>query len=147
MFETIMMRISPKLMSDTKPQFQEVQRTPSSINTKEKRLKFIESFSLSPVIFLIVVELIYNVVLVSGVQESESIIYLSIYLYLSIYPSLAQRLKHLPPMQETWVRSLGQEDPLEKEMATHSSILAWRIPWAEEPGRLQSTGSQRVRHD
>ena len=52
---------------------------------------------------------------------------------------VAQRLKHLPPMQETWVRSLSQEDPLEKEMATHSSILAWRIPWTEELGRLQST--------
>ena len=48
---------------------------------------------------------------------------------------------------ETWVRSLGWEDPLEKEMATHSSILAWRIPWTEEPGGLQSTGSQRVGHD
>ena len=46
-----------------------------------------------------------------------------------------------------WVRFLGQEDPLEKEMATHSSILAWEIPWAEEPGRLQSTGSQKVGHD
>ena len=60
---------------------------------------------------------------------------------------LAQRLKRLPPMQETWVRSLGREDPLEKEMAIHSSILAWRIPWMEKPSRLQSTGSQRVRHD
>ena len=60
---------------------------------------------------------------------------------------VAQRLKRLPAMQETWVQSLGREDPLEKEMATHSSILAWRIPWAEEPGGLQSTGSQRVRHD
>ena len=50
-------------------------------------------------------------------------------------------------MRETWVRSLGQEDPLEKEMTTHPSILAWRIPWMEEPGGLQSTGSQRVRHD
>ena len=49
--------------------------------------------------------------------------------------------------QETWVQSLGQEDPLEKEMATHSSILAWRIPWTEEPGGLQSMGSQRVKHD
>ena len=55
---------------------------------------------------------------------------------------VAQRLKCLPAMQETWVRSLGQEDPLEKEMATHSSILAWRIPWREEPGRLQSMGLQ-----
>ena len=60
---------------------------------------------------------------------------------------MAQRVKHLPAMQETQVLSLGQEDPLEKEMATHSSILAWRIPWTEEPGGLQSTGSQRVRHD
>ena len=50
-------------------------------------------------------------------------------------------------MQETWVQSLGQEDPLEKEMATHSSVLAWEIPWAEEPGGLHSTGSQRVGHD
>ena len=50
-------------------------------------------------------------------------------------------------MQETQVRSLGREDPLEKEMATHSSILAWRIPWTEEPGGLQSMGSQRVRHN
>ena len=60
---------------------------------------------------------------------------------------VAQRLKHLPAMWETWVRSLGQEDPLEKEMANHSSILAWRIPWTKDPGRLQSTGSQRVGHD
>ena len=65
--------------------------------------------------------------------------------YQSVGASLvAQRLKHLPAMRETWVRSLGQEDPLEKEMATHSSILARRIPWTEEPGGLQSTGSQRV---
>ena len=56
-------------------------------------------------------------------------------------------VKRLPGMQETRVRSLGQKDPLEKEMATHSSILAWRIPWREEPGRLQSMGSQRVGHD
>ena len=60
---------------------------------------------------------------------------------------VAQRVKHLPAMQETRVRSLGWEDALEKEMATHSSILAWRIPWTEEPGRLQSTGSQRVGHN
>ena len=60
---------------------------------------------------------------------------------------VAQRVKSLPPMQETWVRTLGQEDPLEKEMATHSSILDWKIPWMEEPGRLQSMGSQRIRHD
>ena len=60
---------------------------------------------------------------------------------------VAQRLKRLPAMQETLVRSLSWEDPLAKEMATHSSILAWRIPWRKEPGRLQSTGSQRVGHD
>jgi len=60
---------------------------------------------------------------------------------------VAQRVEHLPAMWETWVWSLGWEDPLEKEMATHSSILAWRIPWTEEPGRLQPTGSQRVGHD
>ena len=60
---------------------------------------------------------------------------------------MAQRLKRLPAMWETQVESLGREDPLEKEMATHSSILAWRIPWTEEPGRLHSTGSQRVGHD
>ena len=60
---------------------------------------------------------------------------------------VAQRLKHLPTMWETWVPSLRQEDALEKEMATHSSILAWRIPWTEEPGGLQPTGLQRVGHD
>ena len=58
-----------------------------------------------------------------------------------------QLVKNLPAMQETRVQFLGGEDPLEKEMATHSSILAWRIPWTEEPGRLQSMGLQRVRHD
>ena len=60
---------------------------------------------------------------------------------------MAQRLKRLPVMQETQVQFLGGEDPLEKKVATHSSILAWRIPWTEEPGGLQSTGSQRVGHD
>ena len=60
---------------------------------------------------------------------------------------VAQRLKHLPPMWETWVWSLGREDPLEKEMVTHSSILAWRIPWTEKPGKLQSMGLQRVGHN
>ena len=56
-------------------------------------------------------------------------------------------VQNLPVMQETRIRSLGGEDPLEKEMAAHSSILAWKIPWTEEPGRLQSMGSQRIRHD
>ena len=59
---------------------------------------------------------------------------------------VAQMVKNLPAMLETWVRSLGREDTLEKEMATHSSILAWGIPWTEKPGGPQSMGSQRVRH-
>ena len=64
------------------------------------------------------------------------------------WPSLvAQLVKNLSAMQENWVRSLGWEDPLEKGMATHSSILAWKIPWTEELGRLQSMRSQRVGHD
>ena len=60
---------------------------------------------------------------------------------------MAQAVKHLPTMQETWVRSLDREAPLEKEMATHSSILAWKIPWTEGPSRLRVGGSQRVAHD
>ena len=60
---------------------------------------------------------------------------------------MAQRLKCLPAMRETWVRSLDWEDPLEKEMAAHPGILAWRISWMEEPGALQSTGLQRVGRD
>ena len=60
---------------------------------------------------------------------------------------MAQTVKNLAAMQETWVRSLSQKDPLEKGMATHSSILAWQIPWTEEPDRLQSVELQRVRHN
>ena len=60
---------------------------------------------------------------------------------------MAQSVKNLPAMEETWVQSMGREAPLEKEMATHSSILAWRILWTEETGGLQSKGLQRVRHD
>ena len=60
---------------------------------------------------------------------------------------MAQRVKNPPANQETWVQSLGREDPLEKRMATHSSILAWRISWTEEPCGLQSMGSQRLGHD
>ena len=60
---------------------------------------------------------------------------------------VAQTVKNPPAMQEIWVRSLGWENPLEKGTATHSSILAWKIPWTEEPGGLQSLESQRVRHD
>ena len=73
---------------------------------------------------------------------------LFIYIYHIKSASLvAQTVKRLPAVPETWVRSLGQEDPLEKEMETHSSTFAWEIPWTEEPGRLPSTGSQRVGHD
>ena len=68
-------------------------------------------------------------------------------LYYVLTSLVAQMVKRLSIMLETWVRSLGWEDPLEKEMAIHSSIIAWKIPWTEEPGRLQSMGSQRVRHD
>ena len=60
---------------------------------------------------------------------------------------MVQTVKRPPTVWETWVQPLGQEDLLEKEMATHSSMLAWKIPWMEEPGGLQSMGSQRVRHD
>ena len=67
---------------------------------------------------------------------------------INLWASLVfQRVKCLPAMWETWVQSLGWEDPLEKGMATHSSTLAWKIPWMEEPGRLQSMGLQRVGHD
>ena len=68
--------------------------------------------------------------------------------FLVLWDSLvAQRIKHLPTMRETRLQSLGWEDPLEKEMAAHCSILAWRIPWIEEPRGLQSIESQRVGHD
>ena len=74
--------------------------------------------------------------IVHGVTESDTTEQLSLSL-----------VKNLPAKQETWVQSLGQDDPLEEEMAPHSSILAWIIPWTEEPGRLQSMGSQRARHN
>ena len=76
-------------------------------------------------------------------------IYTQIYMYIHIYvaPLVTQMVKCLSTMWETWVRSLGQEDAPEKEMAIHSSTIAWKIPWAEEPGRLQFMGSQRVVHD
>ena len=66
---------------------------------------------------------------------------------LLIISLVAQMVKGLPVMWETWVGSLGREDPLDKEMATHSTVLAWKIPWMEEPGRLQPIGLQRVGHD
>ena len=77
--------------------------------------------------------MIYNVVLLSGVWQSDSVLYGA--------SLVAQRLKGLPAMWETWVQSLDREDPLKKEMVTHSGILAWRIPWTKEPGGLQSMGS------
>ena len=83
---------------------------------------------------------------VHGVTECDTTERLTLSLT-GIASLVAQRLKRLPAMRETWVQSLGREDPMEKEVATHSSILAWRIPWTEEPGGLQSTGSQSVGHD
>ena len=68
-------------------------------------------------------------------------------LYLAYINKVTQLVKNLPAMQQTQVQFLGWENPLEKETATHSSIFAWRIPWTEEPGGLQSMGSQRIRHD
>ena len=78
----------------------------------------------------------------------EKFVFALLKLKLNMVTSLvAQMVKHLPTMQETRVRSLRQEDPLKKEIATHSSTLAWKIPWTEEPGRLQSTGLQGVRYN
>jgi len=93
-------------------------------------------------------QVIYNIVSVSGIQHSDSYIYV----YMCVYYIngallLAQTVKNPRAKQETWLRSLGWEDPLEKEMAALSSILAWGIPWTEAPGRLQSVGLQRVGHD
>ena len=79
--------------------------------------------------------------------SSGSFVNKSSYLYSGKNSLVAQTVKHLSTMRETWVRSLDWEDPLEKEMAIHSSTIAWKIPWTEEPGRLQSMGSQRVGHD
>ena len=80
----------------------------------------------------------------SGRSPGEGIGYPLQYSWASL---MAQTVKNLPAMQDTWVQSLAWEDPLEKGKAAHSSILAWRIPWTKEPGRLQSIGSQRVRHN
>ena len=86
------------------------------------------------------------IVLVNNSPFSEVIIILTFITVLWAY-LVAQMVKNLPAIQETNVRPLGRDDPLEKGMATHSSILAWRVPWTEEPNGLQSMGSQRVRHD
>ena len=95
-----------------------------------------------------------NIIFITLVVESKArshamnyMVFLNFELYVLLDFSIAQMVKNLPAMQEAWVQSLDQEDPLEKEMATHSSILAWRNPWTEEPGELQSLGSQRVRHN
>ena len=82
-------------------------------------------------------------------RVSASFIMLHLWICATLFKAslVAQMVKHLPTVWETWVRFLGREDPLEKEMAIHSSILAWKIPWMEEPGRLQSMGSQRVGHN
>ena len=81
---------------------------------------------------------------VSGRSPGEGIGYPLQYSWVSL---VAQTVKNLPAMQDTWVRSLGQKDPLEKRKAAYSSILAWKIPWTEKPGGLQPMKSQRVRHD
>ena len=80
-------------------------------------------------------------------MEESKLLFLSVTHLLLTTSLIAQSVKNLPAMQETQVRFLGQEDPLEKKMATHSRILAWRIPWTAKPGRLQSIASQRVEHD
>ena len=82
-----------------------------------------------------------------GTYSDKTIIWKDMCPYVHCSIMVTQTVKNLPAMQETWVWSLGQEDALKKEMASHSSILAWRIPWAEDPGGLKSMGLQRVRHD
>ena len=79
--------------------------------------------------------------------RTQSLVTLKTLKYHHTASLVAQIVTNPPAVQETWVQSLGWENPLKKEMATHSRILAWRIPWTEEPGELQSVGSQRVRHD
>ena len=81
------------------------------------------------------------------VSSRVSVVYLVRESFVLRATLVAQTVKHLPATWEDWVRSLGREDPLEKEMATHSSVLAWRISWTEEPSGLHSMLSQRVRHD
>ena len=81
------------------------------------------------------------------ISKSLAVLKIDHHIKLFLSSVVAQMVKRLPAVWETQVRSLGWADPLEKEMATHSSILAWKIPWMEAPGRLQSMGSQRVGHD
>ena len=82
-----------------------------------------------------------------GINSQTSPFFVFVLSELSLASVVAQVVKNLPAMQETWVPSLGSEDPLEEDMATHASIVAWRIPWREEPGGLHSMGSQRVGHN
>ena len=108
-------------------------------------VEFKPAFSLFSFIFI---KRLFSSSLLSAIRVVSSAYLRLLIFLLGVGGSLvAQRLKRLPAMRETWIRSLGWEDPLEKEMATHYSILAWRIPWTEEPGGLQSTGLQRVGHD
>ena len=107
--------------------------------TKLMHLTYLISFAFSIILFLKLSFLTWLILVLLWYSYATSF-------YPSISP-VAQAVKRLPAMQETWVQSLGQEDPLEKDMATHSSILAWRIPWTEEPARLQSMRSQKIRHD
>ena len=88
-----------------------------------------------------------DITLLKTVHLTKAMVFHSFFSDSYGFSLVAQMVKHLPAVQETWVRSLSQEDPLEKDMATHSSILAWRIQWTEELGGLQSTGSQRVGHN
>ena len=110
------------------------------------------SFSVFLYTFLLWLWLWWQGSLWSRVPEFSTLLIHKIFILIGNYVPkraslVAQRLNCLPAVRETWVRSLGREDTLEKEMATHSSILAWRIPRTEEPGGVQSTGSQRVGHD
>ena len=88
-------------------------------------------------------------VFIGGRLLCDVVVFSAVHQDVHIYipPLVAQKIKHLPAMWENWVRFLGWEDPLEKAMATHSSTLAWKIPWTEKPGRLHPMGSQRVGHD
>ena len=93
-----------------------------------------------------------HILMEQGNEAGISTCFVFFFLKSRLWPSfrtslVAQMVKCLPTMWETWVQSLGWEDPLEKEMATHSSTIAWKIPWTERPGRLQSMGSQRVGND
>ena len=91
--------------------------------------------------------MLYSVVVISAIHQHKSVIFIYISPPSKGASLVAQMVKCLPAVQETRVQSLGREDPLEQEMATHSSTLAWKIPWTEEASRLQSMGSQRVRQD